>query len=166
MEPKNYSEEDTSDLKSMGFKDEQIKKLFSLTGKEIKELLPKTTKPTTRRGKEKGEYIISYITNCQLCGSKEVFTSSASCYKDWASYHSFYQTGKATCKVDNCARCRSYLRRLPQDKLIEIILRQKPYISPYKFPQIIYTEDKEFKNYPLMVVPQSIVHSMNTTYEI
>lgn len=166
MEPKNCSEEDTSDLKSMGFKDDQIKKLLSLSPKDIKKLIPKTSSPTRRPKKQKGEYIISYTTSCQLCSAEIKHQSVASCYKDWASYHSFYQTGKATCKVDNCARCGDYLRRLPQDKLIEIILRQKPYVSTPNFPQIIYTEDKEFKNYPLMVIPQSSVHSMNNAYEI
>lgn len=159
MEPKNYTEEDASSLRAMGFKEEQINKLFSLNNEDLKRLVPK---PTRRTKKQKGEYIISYTTKCQRCGNEHLFHSVASCYKDWTSFHSFYRTGKGVCKVESCASCRKYLEKLPQSKLIDMILRQKPYMSPHKFPQIIYTEDKDFTNYPLMVV--SSVHTMNGAY--
>jgi hypothetical protein len=163
MEPKNYSEEDASGLRAMGFKEEQINKLFSLTDKEFRRLIPNITK---KAKKQKGEYIISYITKCQLCGGEHMHQSVASCYKDWTSFHAFYRTGKGVCKVETCAKCRKYLEKLPQHKLIDMILRQKPYMSPYKFPQIIYTEDKEFRNYPLVALNYCSYNERNLLTEI
>lgn len=163
MEPKSFNEEDVSDLKSLGFNDDQIKKLSNLTIKDLRKLLPpKYSKSTPRARIKKGEYYITYTTSCNLCGAQLVHHSESICRKEWKTMHSFYQTGKGVCKVNSCSACRKYLEGLPQSKLIDIILKKREDMD-MPTPEILDEEDEEHTFYPLMVVNISGVHTMNIT---
>lgn len=155
MEPKtspSFNEEDTTDLESLGFSNEQIKKLLSLDSKRLEELLPKADKKRrSKPKKEKGDYIISYTTKCRLCGSEQMQHQVADCYKEWKGLHPFYQTGKGICEVECCSECGKYLKTLSVNKLIDIILKRKKDLDT-PCPKILYREDKEHTYYPLMVV--------------
>jgi len=147
------SPEDAKALKSMGFDDQQIKKLYNLSGEELKNLLPQASKkqgiPRGPKAK-KGDYFIVYNTTCLLCGHVKEHHSTAICKKEWVTLSPFYTSGKGNCKVNSCSKCRQYLMTLPQTQLIDIILSKKKDI-PVSIPKIERYED-EHTYYPMMVV--------------
>lgn len=146
------SPEDMEALKTVGFTDEQIRKLYNLSGEELKNLLPKSPKQSTPRGPraKKGDYFITYHTTCLLCGHVEEHHSAAICKKEWVTLSPFYTSGKGNCKVNSCPKCRKYLMTLSQTQLIDIILNKKKDI-PMEVPKIERHRD-DYTYYPLMVV--------------
>ena len=163
MEPKNSSEEHTSYLKSLGFDKDQIKKLLNLTDKDLKKLL--FPKSKLEKKNKRGDYIIFYTIKCKLCGGEQVEYQVASCYKEWTALHPFYQTGRGVYKIESCPKCRKWLESLSKNKIIDILLGKKEdlWLNNAPLPKIIYGEDKEYTNYPLVVVNMSSVHCMNNT---
>lgn len=130
----HYNDEDIQGLVAMGFSEENIQKLLSLTASQLNLAIKKPRKksvqvkaveklPSTAKA-DKHKRTLVYYTTCSLCGSFNVHSEEVSTLA-YKHYNFAYKNMKTKVEVSSCKSCRKFLMNLEKEALIDIILNRK-----------------------------------------